>query len=158
MLNFSENVLKLDHTAICVEKIEDALPLYRDLLGGQYLFSGDQPESGFRMAQFAYPGGSKIEVLEPLGDDSFLHKFLRERGPGVHHMTFRVKRVEELAAHLKAQGYRVVGENYSNPHWKEAFISPVSACGTVIQLAESDMDMVEPPRHSPDLERRLRGQ
>lgn len=113
------------------------------------------------MVQFVYPNGSKLEILEPLGENSFLHKFLRERGPGVHHMTFKVSNIEKLAAHLKAQGYRVVGENYSNPHWKECFISPLSANGTVVQLAESDIhDDVGEPRPSslpPEIEQRLRG-
>ena len=159
MLNFAENVLALDHTALCVEKIEDALPLYRDLLGGRFLMGGDVPDKGFRMVQFVYPNGSKIEILEPLGDDSFLRRFLKERGPGIHHLTYKVKHIEQFAAHLKANGYRVVGENYSNPHWKEAFVSPPSANGTVVQLAESDRDGGEelPPRISPELEQKLRG-
>jgi methylmalonyl-CoA/ethylmalonyl-CoA epimerase len=160
MLNFAENVLTLDHTALCVNKIEDALPLYRDLLGGKFLMGGDVPGKGFRMVQFMYSNGSKIEILEPLGEDSFLRKFLNERGPGIHHLTFKVKNIEQLAAQLKAGGYRVVGENYGNPHWKEAFISPLSAHGTVVQLAESDRDDQEehPPRLAPDLERVLRGE
>ncbi len=159
MFNFADNVLTLDHTALCVAQIEDALPLYRDLLGGKFLFGGDVPDKGFRMVQFAYPNGARVEILEPLGDDSFLHKFLRERGPGVHHLTFKVKNIEQLTAHLKEKGYRVVGENYSNPRWKEAFISPLSANGTVVQLAESDRDESEarPPRVSAELERKLRG-
>jgi methylmalonyl-CoA/ethylmalonyl-CoA epimerase len=162
MVNFAEHILMLDHTCIAVEKIEQALPLYRDLLGGKFLFAGDQPQSGFRMVQFVYPNGSKIEILEPLGERSFLHKFLRERGPGVHHLTFKVKNIEQLAGQLKAQGYKVVGENYSNPHWKELFISPVSANGTVVQLAESDIagDIGEPhPSSLPaEIERKFRGQ
>ncbi len=159
MLEFAENVLTLDHTALCVERIEDALPLYRDLLGGKFLMGGDVPDKGFRMVQFVYPNGSKIEILEPLGEDSFLRKFLTERGPGIHHLTYKVRNIEQLAVHLKTSGYRVVGENYANPHWKEAFISPLSANGTVVQLAESDRDDAEerPPRLSPEFERKLRG-
>ena len=87
-----------------------------------------------------------------------MHKFLRERGPGVHHLTFKVKNIEQLAAQLKALGYRVVGENYHNPHWKEAFISPLSANGTVVQLAESDRAEETPPPLPSDLEQKLRGQ
>jgi len=50
--------------------------------------------------------------------------------------------------------------DYANPHWKEAFISPLSANGTVVQLAESDRadDEERPPRLAPELERLLRGQ
>jgi hypothetical protein len=52
-------------------------------------------------------------------------------------LTFKVVRLEELVQKLKTAGYRIVGENYSNAEWKEAFISPTRAHGTIVQLAES---------------------
>ncbi len=140
MLNVAENVVRFDHTAIGVAQLEDALPLFRDLLGGEHVGGGESPDKGFRTMHFMYPNGSKIELIAPLGENSFMHKFLLERGPGVHHLTFIVKAFEPLVAHLKAQGYKVVGEDYRDPRWKEAFISPVSANGTVVQLAETDRD------------------
>lgn len=138
MFDLREYILKFDHTAIGVHNIEDALPLYRDLLGGKQVGSGEAPGKGFQALQLEYPNGSKIELIAPLGENSFMHKFLRERGTGVHHLTFIVKNLEQCVAHLREQGYRVVGEDYSNPSWREAFISPVSAHGTIVQLAESD--------------------
>ena len=137
--NFGEHVLKLDHTAHAVYSIREAARLYRDILGGVFLFGRDIEEGAFRFEQYRYPGGSKIELLEPLKDDSFVAKFLREHGEGLHHLTFKVVRLEELVDKLKKIGYRIVGENYKNPHWKEAFISPLHAHGTIVQLAESDL-------------------
>jgi methylmalonyl-CoA/ethylmalonyl-CoA epimerase len=133
-------VIKLDHTAIAVKRIRDALPLYRDLLGGELFTAFDMPRQGFRWAQLVYPGGSKIELLEPLRDDSFVGRFLARYGEGVHHMTFKVRQIEEFVTLLKARGLRVVDEDYSDPEWKEAFISPRSAHGTIVQVAETILD------------------
>jgi methylmalonyl-CoA/ethylmalonyl-CoA epimerase len=152
-------VRRLDHVAIAVHSIRDALPLYRDLLGGEYHQGGESVANGFRWVQFAYPDGGKIELLEPLGENSFLHDFLERRGVGVHHITFMVERIEELVELLKARGLRIVGEDYRDPTWKEAFISPRSAYGTVIQLAESTLSEEEQVRvWHPDLDALLRGE
>lgn len=133
-------VIKLDHTAIATRSVRDALRLYRDLLGGELHSAGDNPAQGFRWVQIVYPGGNKIELLEPLSDDGFLTRFLDRYGEGVHHMTFKVRRIEDFVHLLKQRGFRVVDENYTDPQWKEAFISPRSAHGTIVQVAESTLD------------------
>ncbi len=135
-------VIKLDHTAIATRRVADALPLYRDLLGGQLRLAGDNPAQGFRWVQVDYPDGGRIELLEPLSNDGFLARFLDRYGEGVHHLTFKVRRIEEFVALLKARGFRVVDENYADPQWKEAFISPRSAHGTIVQVAESTLTEV----------------
>lgn len=132
-------VIKLDHTAIAVRRVRDALPLYRDLLGGELYTAGDAAQ-GFRWVQLVYPGGGKIELLEPLSDDGFLARFLDRYGEGVHHMTFKVRHIEDFVARLKERGFRVVDENFADPLWKEAFVSPRDAHGTIIQVAESTLD------------------
>ena len=137
--NLSEYIVKLDHTAIAVRRIKDALALYRDVLGGEPHSMGDNDAQDFRWFQLIYPGGSKVELLEPLSPDGFLAKFLDRYGEGVHHMTFKVNRIEELVPILRERGLRVVDENYSDPGWKEAFISPRSAHGTIVQIAESNL-------------------
>lgn len=133
-------ILKLDHTAIAVQRIRDALPLYRDLLGGELFTAMDQPRQGFRWAQLVYPGGSKIELLEAISPDGFVARFLAKYGEGVHHLTFKVRDIEAMVAEARARGLRVVDEDYSDSTWKEAFISPRSAHGTIVQLAESSLD------------------
>jgi methylmalonyl-CoA epimerase len=110
-------ILKLDHTAIAVQRIRDALPLYRDLLGGELFTAMDQPRQGFRWAQLLYPGGSKIELLEPISPDGFVARFLAKYGEGVHHLTFKVRDIEALVAQARARGLRVVDEDYSDALW-----------------------------------------
>jgi methylmalonyl-CoA/ethylmalonyl-CoA epimerase len=69
-----------------------------------------------------------------------LHAFLEKRGEGAHHMTFIVHDLKRAVDRARAAGLRVVEEDYANPRWQEAFISPRSAFGTIIQLAQSDLD------------------
>lgn len=127
-------MITFDHVAVAVRRIADATTLVEDLLGG---VPGEGGEGrGFTFQQWTVPGGT-IEALEPRGDDSFLHRFLDGRGEGLHHITFKVQDLPQWAARFRAAGYRVVGENYDNPAWREIFIHPKSAHGVLIQLAET---------------------
>ena len=58
------SALKFDHVAVAVHSIKDALPLYRDALGGEYLMGGE-PDGTWRWVQFRFPGGRKVELIEP---------------------------------------------------------------------------------------------
>jgi methylmalonyl-CoA/ethylmalonyl-CoA epimerase len=127
--------LELDHVAVAVRSIKAALPLYRDALGGEYLMGGDQGGS-WRWVQFRYPGGGKVELLEPLGD-GFLSRFLERRGEGLHHVTFKTDDIRAAIAQVERQGYELVDVQLEDPHWKEAFLRPSKAHGTLIQLAQS---------------------
>ncbi len=130
----------LDHTAIAVEEIERALPLYRDLLGGDPQELYERPDLGFKTLTLRYPGAGGIELIAPTGP-GFVRDFLGAHGEGVHHVTFMVDDLAACVAEARAAGVRVVGEDYTNPHWQEAFISPRSANGTIVQLAQSDRDL-----------------
>jgi methylmalonyl-CoA/ethylmalonyl-CoA epimerase len=127
-------MIAFDHVAVAVYRITDALPLFRDLLGGRPGDSG--AGSGFTFQQLTFPGGT-VELLEPRGEDSFLHRFLANRGPGLHHVTFKVDGLPEWAARLRAAGYTVVGERYETPEWRELFVHPKSGHGVLVQLAET---------------------
>jgi methylmalonyl-CoA/ethylmalonyl-CoA epimerase len=127
--------LVLDHVAVAVRSLRNALALYRDALGGEFLMGGDAGVS-WRWAQFRYPGGGKIEILEPLGE-GFLSKFLDRHGEGLHHVTFKTDDLEAAIAQVEAQGYELVDIDLESEHWKEAFLRPSKAHGTLIQLAQS---------------------
>ena len=142
-------VERLDHTAIAVRAIQAALPLYRDLLGGVPSGFEDLPARGFRWLGLRYPNGSQVELLEPAGPGGFLHEFLARRGEGPHHLTFMVRDLRRAVERARAAGLRVVDESYADPHWREAFISPRSAFGTIVQLAESDLSLLDRERHWP---------
>ena len=92
--------LHLDHVAVAVRSIKSALPLYRDALGGEYLMGGDAGGS-WRWIQLRFPGGGKVELLEPLGD-GFLSRFLERYGEGLHHITFKTDDIREAIETSKA--------------------------------------------------------
>lgn len=130
-------VERFDHFAVAVHDIRATLPLV-ELLGGRFRNGGDS-RNGFRWAQWHLPGGAKIELLQPLDpDDSnhFLNKFLDGHGEGLHHVTFKVRDIEEAAMRAERLGYRVVGLHVNRPYWQELFIHPRSANGVLIQLAQ----------------------
>ena len=120
--------------AVAVRSIRDALRLYRDALGGDVLMGGDQ--DGWRWLQLRFPGGGKVELLEPLAE-GFLSRFLERRGEGLHHVTFKTDDIEGAIEHVRDQGYELVDVNLDGAAWKEAFLRPSGAHGTLVQLAWS---------------------
>ena len=127
--------LHLDHTAIAVHSIKDALRLFKDTLSGEYLMGGDI-EGVWRWLQLTYPDGRKLELLEPLGE-GFLTRFLDKHGEGLHHITFKTDDIHWAIAHIQEQGYELVDINTDHDDWKEAFLRPSKAHGTLIQIAQS---------------------
>lgn len=124
-----------DHAAFAVRDLAESVHFF-ELLGGVFVEGGDNRAGGFRWLQFRLPGGGKIEALAPVEDSSFLHRFLRSRGEGVHHLTFKVSSVEEAARRAEEAGLKVVGLHVEPGGWSECFIHPSSAHGTLIQLAD----------------------
>lgn len=133
--------IQFDHIAIAAQRIADAPPYLMGVLGGAPFFG--MSADVFRFGQWEFDGGGRIEVLEPRGDDGFLRRFLAARGPGIHHVTFKVPDLAEARERASALGYGVVGYSASVPRWKEAFLHPKDALGIVVQIVESPDD---PPR------------
>ncbi len=130
----------VDHVVIAVKDLDAAIKQYETLYGMPVSERGEPPGAGFKNAYFRF-GETFTELISPLGEDSFVQKFLDKRGEGVHHITFIVEDLAASVAEARAAGIRVVDENYDRPEWQEAFISPRSANGTIIQLAQSNRDL-----------------
>jgi hypothetical protein len=80
-----------DHVAVGVPAIDGAATRWRDQLGGGWVMPRFPIESaGFATRQLRYRGGAKLELLEPLGPDSFAGQFLDRYGANVHHVTLKV--------------------------------------------------------------------
>ena len=94
-------------------------------------------------------GRGCIEVIEPAGADGFLHRFLAARGPGLHHVTFKVSSLADAAARAEAQGYRLVGRDETDPDWLVAYLHPKEALGVVVQLGQSGGRYGRRPREVP---------
>jgi methylmalonyl-CoA/ethylmalonyl-CoA epimerase len=125
--------LEFEHIAVGVWRFEDAIPVAVEALGGRPGRGGPSP--GFDWRTWVFAGGGLLEILQPTGPpDGFLHRFLRSRGPGVHHATFIVADLRAACDHVQSCGFRIVGYDDSDPGWHEAFIHPRQALGTVVQL------------------------
>jgi methylmalonyl-CoA/ethylmalonyl-CoA epimerase len=127
----------LDHFAIAAPALADGWDLFGGVLGGRFAYGGDS--AGFWWGQLEFTAGPKIELLTPAGgpDAAFLERFLAARGAGPHHFNFVVTDIGDALARVRAFGIEPVGVNVANPHWKEAFLHPRDAHGTVIQIAQA---------------------
>ena len=133
-------IKRLDHVCWAVRKLDDAMPLLTELMGMKVVGRWQSDEQGSRGVSLEVPGGNvHFELLEPLGGDSFLHRFLEERGPGLHHVTFEVESVEKATQALKEYGYEpFAGRTYDS--YKEIYIHPRDTGGVLIQLYEGNWE------------------
>jgi methylmalonyl-CoA epimerase len=129
----AEPIGKLDHIGIAVHSVAEARKFFEGVLGARFMFEAESEQAGYKLAEFEL-GGVILELLEPLGANSFLHKFLAKRGEGMHHLTFNVPDSKRKSADLKEQGVRIVDETEWSPTSYESFISPRSSHGVLIQF------------------------
>jgi methylmalonyl-CoA/ethylmalonyl-CoA epimerase len=127
--------ITFDHIAIALPRLAAAPAVLVGELGGRPYFG--MTSEFFRFGQWRFEGGGRIEVLEPHGEDGFLHRFLAQHGPGIHHVTFKVPSLREACDRAESLGYAIVGYKDTHPEWKEAFLHPKQAMGIVVQLAQS---------------------
>ena len=136
---------KLDHIGIAVKSVDEARKFFEDTLGARFLHESSRAEDGFRVLNFELQGVI-IELIEPVGEDSFVRKFIDKRGEGMHHLTFNVPDAREKVAQLKAQGVRIVDEQEWSPESYEAFISPRSSHGVLIQIGSGFPTLSDHPQ------------
>lgn len=129
--------VELDHVGIAVDDLDQALAFYRDALGLEVETPEDVPSQGVR-AHFIPAGESALELLEATADDSPITKYLRKRGPGLHHITLRVDDIRAALSQLQARGVRLIDESpRAGAHGSlVAFIHPSSAHGVLIELKQ----------------------
>ena len=140
-LRETSRTVHFDHVAIATTDIAVALDVAVGDLGGIVVHGGDG--YGFRWVQ-THLGtaltGMTIELLvvwQPEVND-FLARFVDRHGAGVHHMTFKVHDLEAMLERAGKFGLHPTGVSLNNPQWREAFLQPREAHGTVIQLAQTE--------------------
>ena len=127
---------KIDHIAIAVDDIEEALQAYEGALGLELADVGEVSEQAVRVA-FLPVGESEIELVEPLTASSGVARFLEKRGEGFHHICFEVEDIEAALQDLAARGIRLIDEQpRQGAHGRVAFLHPKSTHGVLIELIE----------------------
>ena len=130
---------RLNHVAIAVPDIKEAAALYRDTLGAKVSDPVDQPDHGVVTVFIELPN-TKIELLEPLGDNSPIQGFLdKNKRGGMHHVCYEVEDIIAARDHLIGQGATILGSGDPKigAHGKPVlFLHPKDFNGTLIELEQ----------------------
>ena len=129
---------KIDHLGIAVRSLEEASRFYRDVLGLEWGGTEEIPDQKVRVGFFQV-GEVRVELLEPTADDSPVAKFVDKRGPGFHHLAYRVEDLCDTLESLKSAGVRLIDETpRDGAHgMKIAFAHPQSTGGILIEFCQA---------------------
>jgi len=119
-------IKRIDHVAIAVKNLDEGTKIWKDMgFEVEYEVVEDQ---GVKIG-IVHLGDSRIEILEPLSEDSPISKFLEKRGEGLHHLALHVENIEEALEELKTKGYRLIDEKprIGAGGKKIAFVHPKSS-------------------------------
>lgn len=131
-------VIRINHIGLATESMDTALNVFRDGLGLEEA-GGEHVESDAVRVTFLPLGESRLELLEPVGDEGPVQKFLANRGPGVHHICLEVDDLPGMLQRLKERGVELIDqEPRRGAHGTlVAFVHPKSANGVLVELVES---------------------
>ena len=131
----SDTPPRIAHVGIAVDSINAALPFYKDVLG----LSPGHPESadGATIVSLHF-GDVDVELLEPQSAASPVAKFLAKRGPGIHHVCYRVSDLDAALERCRAAGYQLVDATPRRGAGgrRIAFLHPKSTNGILLELTE----------------------
>ena len=131
-------IKKFDHVGMVVRNTEEVLSLFSKLFGFQISESLTSPEQGFKSTLISKEGVT-LEILEPIGPEGIIQKFLEKRGEGIHHISIQTDDIGLEMKSLRANGAQLLSDEPHVPKGtsnKGAFIHPGSAHGLLIELIE----------------------
>lgn len=129
--------VELDHVGIAIDGLDLALAFFGDQLG-LHLEASEEVASQKVRAHFLPAGDPKLELLEATSPESTIAKYVAKRGPGLHHIAFRVADIHAALAELKARGVRLIDET-PRPGAEGAlvaFIHPSASHGVLVELKQ----------------------
>ncbi len=127
----------LDHVAIAVKDLDQAVAMYRDALGLELVEIEDVPAQQVRTAVFSH-GLGRVELISPMAADTGVARFLEKRGEGLHHICIEVEDIEAAMAALRERGAPLIDETPKPGAGgaKVAFIHPKGAHGVLVELRQ----------------------
>ena len=131
----------IDHVGVAVEDIDAALALYRDALGMPLVHRETVTEQGVDAALLDV-GDGHVELLQPLGPETPVGKYLARRGPGLHHVAYRVADIDSALAALAGAGLRLIDERprIGIRGSRVAFLHPASTGGVLTEIVQPAED------------------
>lgn len=147
-------IKQINHIAIVVENIDEALDFWEGALGLQVNHIEEVTDQESLVA-FLPSGHSEVELVEPTSNVSGVARYLRKRGPGIHHICFEVDDIRATLARMKSRGVQLINEEptIGTGGKKIAFIHPHSTCGVLVELYELT---AEEPRRRREIIQRMR--
>jgi len=138
-------IRRIDHISIAVRDLEKAKAFFVGVLGGRELFAAPVAPQKFRWTTIELGTSCFVELIDPLEKDGFVHRFLESRGEGPHHITIQVDDIQRIHRIIEEKGIPTFGFAEPFPAWKEFYVHPKHAFGTLIQFAEfNPLDWVVP--------------
>ncbi|MDH5782146.1 MAG: methylmalonyl-CoA epimerase [Candidatus Bathyarchaeota archaeon] len=130
-------IVELDHIAIAVSKLDEALQIYEKILGLKLEKTMVVEDQKVRLA-FLLAGETRIELLEPTATESAVSRFIEKKGEGIHHIALKVTNIEGFLKQLKEKGIALVDEKprVGAEGGKIAFLHPKSLKNVLIELCE----------------------
>lgn len=134
---------KIEHVAIAVKSLAQAIPLYEKLLGTP-CYKKEEVASEKVNTAFFQTGESKIELLESTDEHGVINRFIDKKGEGIHHIAFAVDNIEQEITRLKNEGFEFISETPKLGADQKliCFLHPKNTNGVLIELCQ------DAPNHS----------
>ena len=129
---------RIDHIAVAVEDLDEAIELYRERLGMPLQHRETVEEQGVEAVLMGV-GEGHVELLRPLGPDTAVGRFLARGGPGLHHVAYGTDDIEAALEEVRAAGLRLIDERPRTGirSSRVAFVHPKSTGGVLTELVEA---------------------
>jgi len=134
-------ISRIDHISIAVKNYPEALHFFKDILGAVLGASAQNNDMKYQWQIFSFGDLSRLELITPLEEETFLTKFLdKYKNGGLHHISLQTPDIQHAIQKLEDHNIPYFGYNEYGDFWKEIFIHPKDAFGVLIQIAEFSPD------------------
>ncbi len=143
-------ITRIDHVSIAVKDYERARAFFEKAFGARSVASMEDSVLHYFWDIFTMGDMSRLELITPTGEQSFLKNFLKERDGGAHHITMETPDIHEFKKHLEEKGIPYFGFTEYPELWSELFIHPRDAFGVLIQIFQAgpEYHTVEPVKRA----------